>query len=189
MFAQLRTGLKAELRRCVKVEVAVLGSSSLTVRTVSVDVKRHWTVDVKSDLRSCVNVEVAVLGRHSSPYGLCGRKAILYRSCVNVGVAVLGRQSSPYGLCGRKARFEEVSYFSERLFTDGSNQISWWDAAAAVTSPNDCKSCTHRLASDRSIFTAEIRAGFFSFGSAARVPVTDVGPEFVRFPVVSLGYT
>ena len=41
MFAQLRTGLKAELRRCVKVEVAVLGSLSLTVRTVSVDVKRH----------------------------------------------------------------------------------------------------------------------------------------------------
>ena len=41
MFAQLKTGLKAEVRSCVKVEVAVLGSSSLTVRTVSVDVKQH----------------------------------------------------------------------------------------------------------------------------------------------------
>ena len=31
----------AELRSCVKVEVAVLGSPSLIVRTVSVDVKQH----------------------------------------------------------------------------------------------------------------------------------------------------
>ena len=31
----------AELRSCVKVEVAVLGSPSLTVHTVSVDVKQH----------------------------------------------------------------------------------------------------------------------------------------------------
>ena len=30
---------------CVKEEVAVLGSQSLTVRTVSVDVKQHWTLD------------------------------------------------------------------------------------------------------------------------------------------------
>ena len=30
-----------ELRSCVKVEVAVLGSPSLTVLTVSVDVKQH----------------------------------------------------------------------------------------------------------------------------------------------------
>ena len=33
-----------ELRSCVKVEVAVLGSPSLTVLTVSVDVKQHWTL-------------------------------------------------------------------------------------------------------------------------------------------------
>ena len=33
--------LQSELRSCVKVEVAVLGSPSLTVRTVSVDVKQH----------------------------------------------------------------------------------------------------------------------------------------------------
>ena len=32
---------ESELRSCVKVEVAVLGSPSLTVRTVSVDVKQY----------------------------------------------------------------------------------------------------------------------------------------------------
>ena len=33
----------SELRSCVKVEVAVLGSPSLTVRTVPVDVKQYCT--------------------------------------------------------------------------------------------------------------------------------------------------
>ena len=33
--------LRKELRICVKVEVAVLGSPCLTVRTVFVDVKQH----------------------------------------------------------------------------------------------------------------------------------------------------
>ena len=33
--------LNSELRSCVKVEVAVLGSPSLIIRTVSVDVKQH----------------------------------------------------------------------------------------------------------------------------------------------------
>ena len=47
--------LSTELRSCVKVEVAVLGSPSLTVRTVSEDVK----------LRNCVKVEVVVLGSPS----------------------------------------------------------------------------------------------------------------------------
>ena len=32
-----------ELRSCVKVEVAVLGSPSLIILVVSVDVKQHWT--------------------------------------------------------------------------------------------------------------------------------------------------
>ena len=41
-------------------EVAVLGSPSLIVRTVSVDVKQHW-----ANMRSCVKVEVAVLGSPS----------------------------------------------------------------------------------------------------------------------------
>ena len=35
------TDIASELRRCVKVEVAILGSPSLIVRTVSVDVKQH----------------------------------------------------------------------------------------------------------------------------------------------------
>ena len=50
----------SELRSCVKVEVAVLSSQSLTVLLVSVDVKEHCT-----RLRSCVKVEVAVLGSPS----------------------------------------------------------------------------------------------------------------------------
>ena len=52
-----------ELRSCaVKVEVSVLGSPSLTVRTVLVDVKQHQ----RKELRSCaVKVEVAVLGSPS----------------------------------------------------------------------------------------------------------------------------
>ena len=53
-----------ELGSCVKVEVVVLGSPSLTVLMVSVDVKQHWTWP-DSELRSCVNVEVAVLGSPS----------------------------------------------------------------------------------------------------------------------------
>ena len=35
--------LGSELRSCVKVEVAVLGSTSLIVLTISVAVKKHWT--------------------------------------------------------------------------------------------------------------------------------------------------
>ena len=57
----------------MKVEVDVLGSHSLIVLTVSVDIKQHCAV---SELRSCVKVEVDVLG--SLCYGLCGRKG---RSC------------------------------------------------------------------------------------------------------------
>ena len=50
------------LQSCVKVEVDVLGSPSLIVRTLSVDIElklRH------SELRSCVKVEVDVLGSPS----------------------------------------------------------------------------------------------------------------------------
>ena len=60
----------------MKVEVAVLGSPSLTVLVVSVDVKQHRTCK-GAELRSCVEVEVAVLG----PYGLCGRKPTLNWTC------------------------------------------------------------------------------------------------------------
>ena len=43
----------------MKVEVAVLGSLSLIVLTVSVVVEQHW--NVVPGLMSCVGVEVAVL--------------------------------------------------------------------------------------------------------------------------------
>ena len=52
-----------ELRSCVKVEVAVLGSPSLTVLMVSVDTKQHLKKErLSSELWRCVKVEVAVLG-------------------------------------------------------------------------------------------------------------------------------
>ena len=46
----------------MKVEVAVLGSLSLIVLMVSVDVKHHERTESLSELRSGVKVEVAVLG-------------------------------------------------------------------------------------------------------------------------------
>ena len=46
----------------MKVEVAVLDSSSLIVLMVSVVVKQHCSI---SELRNCVKVEVAVLGSPS----------------------------------------------------------------------------------------------------------------------------
>ena len=46
----------------MKVEVAVQGSPSLAVVTVSVDVKQHRRLGAKSELRSCVKVQVAVQG-------------------------------------------------------------------------------------------------------------------------------
>ena len=55
---------KPELRSCVKVQVAVLGSASLLVLMVSVDGKQHWS--------GCPGLPVPV-----SPYDLCARKATL----------------------------------------------------------------------------------------------------------------
>ena len=46
-------------------EVAVLGSPSLIVLTVSMDVKQHLTCHCCSEFRNCVKVEVAVLGFRS----------------------------------------------------------------------------------------------------------------------------
>ena len=45
-FNYLNLYMLSELRRCVKVEVAVLGSTSLTVLMVSVDVKQHLTWNI-----------------------------------------------------------------------------------------------------------------------------------------------
>ena len=53
---------RSELRSYVKVEVAVLGSSSPVVLIVFVDVKQQLKKkSIRSELRSCVKVEVAVL--------------------------------------------------------------------------------------------------------------------------------
>ena len=63
----------------MKVEEAVLGSPSLVVLMVSVDVKQHKLEQQSSD-RSYVKVEVDVFGSLSlilSPHGLCGRKVTL----------------------------------------------------------------------------------------------------------------
>ena len=74
----------------MKVEVAVLGSPSLIILTVSVDVKQHL-----KKLRGCVRVEVEVspgLPVPRTPYGLCGGKATFeeaQRLCESGG----GRQS------------------------------------------------------------------------------------------------
>ena len=56
--------IPSDLRSCVKVEVAVPGSPSLTVLMISVDVKQHWTLNSDTP-RSCVKVEVAVPGSPS----------------------------------------------------------------------------------------------------------------------------
>ena len=55
---------KPEFRSCVKVEVAVLGSASQLVLTVSVHGKQHWSGSPG-------------LPVPNNPYGLCRRKATL----------------------------------------------------------------------------------------------------------------
>ena len=78
----------------MKVGVTVLGSLSLTVPAVSVDIKQHWTPVPKS------------------PYGLCGRKATL--NCQRAqelcesrgGRPGLPVPNSPYGFCGRIATLD-----------------------------------------------------------------------------------
>ena len=57
----LKKNITTELRSCVKVEVADLGSLFLIVLMVSVDVKQHLKKNITTELRSCVKVEVDVL--------------------------------------------------------------------------------------------------------------------------------
>ena len=66
----------------MKVEVAIQGSLSLTVPTISVDVKQHRTehsVGQSSGAQELCECRGGHLGLpvHNSPYGLCGRKATL----------------------------------------------------------------------------------------------------------------
>ena len=117
-LAQWNSGMwdfcRAELRSCVKVEVAVLGSPSLTVHTVSVDAKQHW----RTELRSCVKVEVDVLGSPSLVVRTVSvdvkqHWTVVSESCGAVCESRGGRpglpvSNSPYGLCGRTATLNEL---------------------------------------------------------------------------------
>ena len=89
----------------MKVEVAVLSSPSLIVRTVSAGVKRHLKKQQQHILRAQELCESGGgrpgLPDPNSPYGLCGSKATTelelrhseFRSCVKVEVAALGSPS------------------------------------------------------------------------------------------------
>ena len=93
-----------ELRNCVNVEVDVLGSPSLIVRTVSVDLEQHST-KLSTELRSCVNVEVAFLGSPSL-ISLMVSVDVELRSCRcerRGGRPGLPVPNKPDGFCGRKA--------------------------------------------------------------------------------------
>ena len=83
-----RRSKASEFRSRVKVEVAVLSSPSIVVRTVSVDVKQHWNTAVRTWEPCESRGGRPELPVPNSPYGLCGRKATLnmnqgLHSCVN----------------------------------------------------------------------------------------------------------
>ena len=59
----------AELRSCVKVEVAVLGCPSLIVLLAYVDVKQHWRKEEKRKKKT----KKKLLQVPNKPYGFCGR--------------------------------------------------------------------------------------------------------------------
>ena len=80
-----------ELWSCVKVEVAVLGSPSLIIPTVSVDVKQH----LKKKAFWFRAQELCENGGYhpglhvpNGPYGLCGRKAKMNLNNDNMKEAV-----------------------------------------------------------------------------------------------------
>ena len=77
-----------KLRSCVKAEVAILGSPSFIVHTISVDIKQHLKTP-----RICEKVEVAILG---SSFLIIVMVCVdikqhlkMFRSCVKIEVAVL----------------------------------------------------------------------------------------------------
>ena len=82
----------------MKVEVAVLGSPSLTVLVVFVDVKQQSTTCSRAQELCKSRGGRPELPVPNSPCGLCGRKATLnkLRSCVKVEVAVLGSPSPAF---------------------------------------------------------------------------------------------
>ena len=77
LFRPQERRLVQKLRSCVKVEVAVLGSPSLTVRTVSVDVKQHRTMNNSNTAQVLWESQGGrpELPVPNKPYGFCGLKA------------------------------------------------------------------------------------------------------------------
>ena len=78
----------AEFRSCVKVEVAVLGSPSLIVLMVSVDVKQHWTGTLcREQVRVKLTLHVSL--PHYSVFLICvcvwggGGEGIVFPSTLN----------------------------------------------------------------------------------------------------------
>ena len=69
----------SEVWSCVKVKVAILGSPSLTVLMVSVDIKQHWTKCRDFRAQEVCESQSGRPGLHipNRPYALCGCKATL----------------------------------------------------------------------------------------------------------------
>ena len=68
---------RPELRSCVKVEVAVLGSPSLTARTVSVDERQHGTELSQSSVAVWKSRWLSWAPRPNESDGFCGHKTTL----------------------------------------------------------------------------------------------------------------
>ena len=109
----------------MKVQVAVLGSLPLIVRSVSVDVKQHW-ISTQRRERDRTQLCESRGGRPGlpvpkSPYGLCGREATLKNRAQELCESPGGRPGlpvpeSPYGLCGREATLKRRKTYSGRGF-------------------------------------------------------------------------
>ena len=166
MFVRTYTGMKlfTEFRSCVKVQLAVLGSPSLIVPTVSVDVKQQWTwthchhrvqelcesrsgrpglpvLNSPYCLRICVKVEVAFLGSLSltvRTFCVDVKQYWSYRVedlCESRG----GRPGLPVpdsacGLCGRKATFEEGGQKGSKVTYSNLNPFHGRKATVGILS-------------------------------------------------------
>ena len=95
-------------KSCVKVEVAVLGSPSLIVRTVPVDIKQHKEEEEEEKELCKSRGGRPGLTVPNSPYGPCGHKATEEEEEKELCKSRGGRPgltvpNSPYGPCGRNA--------------------------------------------------------------------------------------
>ena len=103
---------RPELRSCVKIQVAVLGSPSLIVLMVFVEVKLHWTWTQwrEAELRRCVKSWGCRPGFPvpNGPYCPCERKATFnlntFVPLANLGLAVLYLDALLKGAAAHKER-------------------------------------------------------------------------------------